>query len=220
MPASKKFDYDGEDFYTAIGNLAGKDFADSEIAMHVGEEIRRIVTKRYNKAIDDATEEDEIPEPPDTSDIPEGLAPEVFSRMKNGEYDGWTEQENKLRSMLICQALSRARTNLRLFYKGVYGKLAAGKWKTKSTTTVTRNALTKDGTPFTETTTTVTEQELPPNLQAISTWRFNHDPEFRKTLQQMRKMDVAVEDKNIDKINVNISYNKKEDTELQDQNKE
>ena len=122
--------------------------------------------------------------------------------------------------MLICQALSRARTNLRLFYKGVYGKLAAGKWKTKATTTVTRNALTKDGTPFTETTTTVTEQELPPNLQAISTWRFNHDPEFRKTLQQMRKMDVAVEDKNIDKINVNISYNKKEDTELQEQNKE
>lgn len=216
MPAQKKFDYDDEDFYTAIGNLAGKDLADCEIAMHIGEEIRRIVTERYNKAIDDATEEDELPEPPDTSDIPVRLAPEVFSRMKNGDYDGWTEQENKLRSMLICQALSRARTNLRLFYKGVYGKLAAGKWKTKTVTTVVRDGVDKEGNKVKDTTVTTTEQELPPNMQALSTWRFNHDPEFRKTLQQMKKMDVSVEDKTIDKINVNIVYNKKEDTELQE----
>lgn len=220
MPASKKFDYDSEDFYTAIGNLASRDFTDYEVSMHIGEEIRRIIEERYNKAIDDATNEDELPEPIDTSDIPDGLAPEVFSRMKNGEYDGWTEQENKLRSMLICQALSRARVKLNLLYKGVYDKLAMGKWKTKTTTTVERKTLNKDGEPYTETATTVTEQELPPNMQAISTWRFNHDPEFRKTLQQMKKMDVSVEDKNIGKINVNVTYNKKEDVELQEPKKQ
>jgi hypothetical protein len=215
MPAQKKFDYDGEDFYTAIGNLASKDFNDYEIAMHIGEEVRRIIEERNNRIIDEAeTPEDMVLE--DTESVPDSLAPEVFSRMKNGNYDKWTEQENKLRSMLIGQALSRARVKLNLLYKGVYDKMAMGKWKTKTTTTVERNTVTKEGVPFTETTTTVTEQELPPNMQAISTWRFNHDPEFRKTLQQMKKMDVSVEDKTIDKINVNIVYNKKEDTELQE----
>lgn len=215
MSAQKKFDYDGQDFYTAIGNLASRDFNDYEIAMHLGEEVRKIIEDRNNKIIDDAeTPDDIILE--DTENIPDGLAPEVFSRMKNGNYDKWTEQENKLRSMLIGQALSQARVKLNLLYKGVYDKLAMGKWKTKTTTKVEKNTINKEGTPYTETITTTTEQELPPNMQALTTWRFNHDPEFKKTLQQMKKMDVSVEDKTIDKIKVNIVYNKKEDTELQE----
>lgn len=215
MSAQKKFDYDGQDFYTAIGNLASRDFNDYEIAMHLGEEVRKIIEDRNNKIIDDAeTPDDIILE--DTENIPNGLAPEVFSRMKNGNYDKWTEQENKLRSMLIGQALSQARVKLNLLYKGVYDKLAMGKWKTKSTTKVEKNTINKEGIPYTETVTTITEQELPPNMQALTTWRYNHDPEFKKTLQQMKKMDVSVEDKTIDKIKVNIVYNKKEDTELQE----
>ena len=215
MSAQKKFDYDGQDFYTAIGNLASRDFNDYEIAMHLGEEVRKIIEDRNNKIIDDAeTPDDIILE--DTENIPDGLAPEVFSRMKNGNYDKWTEQENKLRSMLIGQALSQARVKLNLLYKGVYDKLAMGKWKTKSTTKVEKNTINKEGSPYTETVTTITEQELPPNMQALTTWRYNHDPEFKKTLQQMKKMDVSVEDKTIDKIKVNIVYNKKEDTELQE----
>ena len=215
MSAQKKFDYDGQDFYTAIGNLASRDFNDYEIAMHLGEEVRRIIEGRNNKIIDDAETPDDIVLE-DTENIPDSLAPEVFSRMKNGNYDKWTEQENKLRSMLIGQALSQARVKLSLLYKGVYDKLAMGKWKTKTTTKVEKNTINKEGTPYTETTTTITEQELPPNMQALTTWRFNHDPEFKKTLQQMKKMDVSVEDKTIDKIKVNIVYNKKEDTELQE----
>lgn len=214
MGAQKKFDYDGEDFYTAIGNLAGRDFNDYEIAMHIGEEVRRLVEERNNRLIDEA--EDEMPELQDTDCIPDSLTPEVFSKMKNGNYEGWNEQENKLRSMLISQALSRARVKLNLLYKGVYDKLAMGKWKTKTTTKVERKSVNKDGEQVVEQTTTTTEQELPPNLQAITTWRFNHDPEFKKALQQMKKMDVSVEDKSIDKIKVNIVYNKKEDTELQE----
>lgn len=215
MSAQKKFDYDGQDFYTAIGNLASRDFNDYEIAMHLGEEVRKIIEGRNNKIIDDAETPDDIVLE-DTENIPDGLAPEVFSRMKNGNYDKWTEQENKLRSMLIGQALSQARVKLSLLYKGVYDKLAMGKWKTKTTTKVEKNTINKEGTPYTETTTTITEQELPPNMQALTTWRFNHDPEFKKTLQQMKKMDVSLEDKTIDKIKVNIVYNKKEDTELQE----
>lgn len=215
MSAQKKFDYDGQDFYTAIGNLASRDFNDYEIAMHLGEEVRKIIEDRNNKIIDDAETPDDIVLE-DTENIPDGLAPEVFSRMKNGNYDKWTEQENKLRSMLIGQALSQARVKLNLLYKGVYDKLAMGKWKTKSTTKVEKNTINKEGIPYTETVTTITEQELPPNMQALTTWRYNHDPEFKKTLQQMKKMDVSLEDKTIDKIKVNIVYNKKEDTELQE----
>lgn len=215
MSAQKKFDYDGKDFYTAIGNLASRDFNDYEIAMHIGEEVRKIIENRNNEVIDNAETPDDIVLE-DTENIPDSLAPEVFSRMKNGNYDKWTEQENKLRSMLIGQALSQARVKLNLLYKGVYDKLAMGKWKTKTTTKVEKNTINKEGTPYTETITTTTEQELPPNMQALTTWRFNHDPEFKKTLQQMKKMDVSVEDKTIDKIKVNIVYNKKEDTELQE----
>ena len=215
MSAQKKFDYDGQDFYTAIGNLASRDFNDYEIAMHLGEEVRKIIEDRNNKIIDDAETPDDIVLE-DTENIPDSLAPEVFSRMKNGNYDKWTEQENKLRSMLIGQALSQARVKLNLLYKGVYDKLAMGKWKTKTTTKVEKNTINKEGIPYTETVTTITEQELPPNMQALTTWRYNHDPEFKKTLQQMKKMDVSLEDKTIEKIKVNIVYNKKEDTELQE----
>lgn len=217
MSAQKKFDYDGEDFYKAIANLASRDYTDREIALNIGAEIRSIVEARNNQRIDDFEGDDfDSLELEPTDGIPDSLNPEVFSRMKNGEYDKWDEQENKLRSMLIGQALSQARVKLSLLYKGVYDKLAMGKWKTKTVTTVVRDGFDKDGNKVNDTTVTTTEQELPPNLQALSTWRFNHDPEFRKTLQQMKKMDVSVEDKTIDKIKVNIVYNKKEDTELQE----
>lgn len=216
MPAKKKFDYDGEDFYTAIGNLAAKDYTDHEIAQFIGEEIRDIVTKRNNARIDEANIGDDL-QLEDVDSIPEeGINPEVFSRMKSGSYDGWNEQENKLRSMLICQVLQRARTKLSLYYKGVYDNLARGKIKVKTTQTVERNTVNRDGQPYTETTTTTTEQELPPNLQAITMWRFHHDPEFKKAMTQMKKMDVAIEDKGVENIKVNIVYNKKEDMELQE----
>ena len=220
MSASKKFDYDGQDFYKAIANLAGRDYTDKEIALSIGAEIRSIIEERNNKLIDDYEGDDfDSLKLESTEGIPDNLNPEVFSRMKNGEYDGWNEQENKLRSMLICQALSQARTKLGLYYKGVYDKMALGKWKTKTVTITERDGVDKEGNKVKDTTTTTTEQELPPNMQALSTWRFNHDPEFRRTLQQMKKMDVSVDDKTIDKIKVNIVYNKKEDTELQEQKK-
>ena len=61
---------------------------------------------------------------------------------------------------------------------------------------------------------------MPPNLQALTMWRWHHDPEFKNAMREMKKMDVAVEDKNIDKIKINVVYNKKEDTDLQDRREE
>lgn len=215
MGAQKKFDYDGKDFYTAIGNLASRDYNDKEIAMNIGQEVRHIIGQRNRERTNDA----ESPESvvlEDVDCVPEGLTPEVFAKMKNGNYEGWNEQENSLRSMLISQVLTQARVGLRLIYKDVYNKVAAGKWKTKTVTKTEKATVSKEGVPYTEVVTTTTEQELPPNMQAISTWRYHHDPEFRGTLQQMKRMDVSVEDKTIDRIKVNVVYNKKEDTELQE----
>ena len=70
MPAKKKFDYDGQDFYTAIGNLAGKDYDDYEIAQFIGDEIRSIARQRYEDAIDTAETPDQIPEEPKYDEIP------------------------------------------------------------------------------------------------------------------------------------------------------
>lgn len=217
----KKFNYDGKDFYDAIGNLASRDFNDEEIALHVGEEVRNIIESRNSRLMDKIMEEDVdpnyLPELEDTSNIPDSLAYETFSRMKNGKYDGWTEQENALRSMLICQVLERARSKLCLVYKGVYDKLALGKWKTKSKTTTTSSKVNKEGERYEETVTTETEQDLAPNLQALTMWRFHHDKEFREEMAAMKKMDVSVEaDKGIEKINISVAYNKKEDLDLQE----
>ena len=217
----KKFNYDGKDFYDAIGNLASRDFNDEEIALHVGEEVRNIIEARNSRLMDKIMEEDvdpnDLPELEDTSNIPDSLAYETFSRMKNGKYDGWTEQENALRSMLICQVLERARSKLCLVYKGVYDKLALGKWKTKSKTTTTSSKVNKEGERYEETVTTETEQDIAPNLQALTMWRFHHDKEFREEMAAMKKMDVSVEaDKGIEKINISVAYNKKEDLDLQE----
>lgn len=217
----KKFNYDGKDFYDAIGNLASRDFNDEEIALHIGEEVRNIIEARNSRLMDKIMEEDvdpnDLPELEDTSNIPDSLAYETFSRMKNGKYDGWTEQENALRSMLICQVLERARSKLCLVYKGVYDKLALGKWKTKSKTTTTSSKVNKEGERYEETVTTETEQDIAPNLQALTMWRFHHDKEFREEMAAMKKMDVSVEaDKGIEKINISVAYNKKEDLDLQE----
>lgn len=220
MPARKKFDYDGQDFYDAIGNLAGRDYDDHEIAQFVGDEIRSIAKRRYDEAVEAAEGSGQIPDEPNYDDIPDGLTAEVFTKMKNGNYEGWTAQENKLRSMLISQVLRHARGRLRLVYKGVYDKVALGKIKTKTATIQERHTVTKEGAPYTERTVTTTTQEMPPNLQALTMWRWHHDPEFRKAMTQMKKMDVSVEGKSIDRIRIDVAYNKKEDTELQERKKD
>ncbi|MCQ2257841.1 MAG: hypothetical protein MJZ41_07610 [Bacteroidaceae bacterium] len=225
MSASKKFNYDGKDFYDAIGNLASRDFNDSEIALHIGSEVKDIIEARNDKImkqINDGVDDiDDMPELEDTSCIPDSLSAEVFSRMKSGNYEGWNEQENKLRSMLISQVLERARSKLVLVYKGVYDKIALGKWKTKSVTTTTSSKVNKEGERYEETVTTETTQDLAPNLQALTMWRFHHDKEFREEMAAMKKMDVSVEaDKGIEKINISVAYNKKEDLELQENNKQ
>ena len=110
------------------------------------------------------------------------LDPDVFSKMKNGKYKGWTEEENKRRGNSICRVLARARRKTNAVVRGTYLKLALGGRKLKNKSTTKRQVRDMDGnsTGEEDIQTTESEIELAPNLQALSTWLYHHDEEWRK----------------------------------------
>lgn len=120
------------------------------------------------------------------------LTPEVFYTMKNGNYAQWSENQNQRRSERINKVLARGRRKITALVRGAYLKAALGgkKLKTKSTTT---RKLRVDGvyTDDVEIQTTETETEMPYNVQALATWMYHHDPEWRKV---QRKQDTDASD--------------------------
>lgn len=148
--AKPKFDYDSEEFYSEIQGLAMQGYKDSEIAYSLAHKF----------GVD--------------------LNPQVFSRMKSGKYDNWTEEQNKSRSVKISQNLVRGREFINAIVRGKFLKTALGGVKVKGTTTVKRHLVVngvKTDDEIVETRTT--EQETPPNMQALSTWLYHFDPEWR-----------------------------------------
>ncbi len=162
VPDSKaKYDYDDPDgiFFKKIEQLAGQGMTDTEIAAQL--DIRR----------------------------------EVFSRMKNGNYERWNKTENAVRSAHIAHVLARAREKAIGVARAAYYRAAIGGRKVKSVTTryvqarcicngenskcpecggtgiiiLTNKAVVQE-----------TESELAPNIQALSTFLYHHDPNWRK----------------------------------------
>jgi hypothetical protein len=120
---------------------------------------------------------------------------DVFNKMKNGKYAGWTEKENEERGARIRETLLRARRKTNSLVRSTYLKIALGAKKLVNTTRryvedrcecggqdpmcpycggtgkiVTQKAIIQE-----------TEAEMPPNLQALATWLHHHDPEWVKT---------------------------------------
>lgn len=153
--AKPKFDYNSNEFYDEIFALALRGLTDAEIADALSDKFGQT------------------------------LASEVFSRMKNGSYEGWSNKENKIRSEKISQALSRARRKINVLIRGAFLTAALGGKKVKSKSIVSRKIRRADGTltDMEDIQTTETESELPPNLQAITTWLNNHDPDWKKASQ-------------------------------------
>ena len=119
------------------------------------------------------------------------ITPEVFSRMKNGKYEGWTEKQNEERSNRISQVLSRARASLITALKDSYIKLATGNAKSTTTRHIQQRCMCNGqdrecpacgGTGYVILTdkAIVLEQQLPPNAQAITTLLRHYSPEWRK----------------------------------------
>lgn len=159
MPKAK-YNYDDEGFYKAVTLAAANGMCDAEIA--------------------------------DTLD----LDPETFSRMKNGNYIGWNQEQNERRSKKLLQCLERARRKVNALVRGRFLKAALGGIKVR--TTQSRAISQKcsvcggidpecprcggTGTEFITDKQVVmlNEQETPPNIQALATWLFQHDEDWRR----------------------------------------
>lgn len=152
MARPKKFDYDSDDFYDEILALSMQGLTDAEIA--------------------DALEDK----------FGVSLSPEVFYSMKNGNYNKWSDEENERRSARLAKVLARGRRKINSIVRGAYLKAALGGKKLKNKSTTTRRLKLPDGTLTDEEDiqTTVSEIEQPANIQALSTWLYHHDPEWRK----------------------------------------
>lgn len=168
--AKPKHDYDSEDFYKRIEALAMNGYTDAEIANELD------------------------------------LSREVFGCMKNGNYENWTEEENKRRGEQITNVLAHGRTRINALVRSAYLKGAFGGKKVKSSVvkyvqdkcdcmgadkkcpkcggtgwvTLTDKAVVQEA-----------ETELAPNMQALTTWMYHHDPEWRKV---ERKLDEDASD--------------------------
>lgn len=149
--AKPKFDYEGDEFYQEIEKLAFRGMKDSEIAYSLVDKF----------GVD--------------------LSPAVFNRMKNGKYEGWSEEENATYSERISRSLVRGREEINALVRGKFLKAALGGIVVKGKTTVKRHMVvngqqTKDMIVETR----ETEQETPPNMNALSTWLYHFDLDWRK----------------------------------------
>lgn len=126
------------------------------------------------------------------------LSPEVFYCMKNGTYDKWSEEENERRSARLAKVLARGRRKINSIVRGAYLKAALGGKKLKNKSTTTRRMRLPDGTltDSEDIQATVSEIEQAPNMQALSTWLYHHDEEWRK-MSQISKVDVTTNGKDL-----------------------
>lgn len=109
------------------------------------------------------------------------LSEGVFNSMKNGNYDKWNKAQNRKRSTRIAKVLAHGRTKINALVRAAYLKAAFGGKKIKSkNVTKRRMKINGEETQDEEIMTTEGETELPPNLQALSTWLYHHDKEWRK----------------------------------------
>ena len=162
MARPKKFDYDSDDFYDEILALALQGLTDAEIA--------DALQDRFGQSLD----------------------PETFNCMKNGNYLNWTEEENRTRSERLIKVLARGRRKTTSVVRGAYLKAALGGKKVKSRTVVTRKLrVNGEETEDEVIQTSETETEMPYNVQALATWLYHHDPEWRKV---QRKQDTDDDD--------------------------
>ena len=175
--AKPKHDYDSIDFYKRIEALAMNGYTDEEIANELN------------------------------------LSADVFGSMKNGNYQCWNEEENKRRGAEIHRVLAHGRTRIVALLRGTYIKGAIGGKKTKSRivkfvqdkcecmgadkkcpycggtgwVTLTDKAVVQES-----------EMELPPNMQAIATLLYHHDPTWRKMEKKQDDEDALYSENGID----------------------
>lgn len=187
MARPPKYDYDSDDFYDEVLALSMKGYTDAEIADRIEEELGF------------------------------SLSPEVFSCMKNGKYEAWTEEENQRRGERLSKVLARGRRMANAEVRGAYLSSAIGGKKIRNVVRTyaevrcscggknmdcekcfgTGKIVSKIKAIIQE-----TENELPPNPQALSTWLFHHDKEWRKSVIEGKKLDVTSNGKTMGQVTI------------------
>lgn len=205
----EKFDYTDPAFYKEIEDLANAGYSDASIAYGLADKFGK------------------------------GLTPESFSRFKNEKDEKGEPTE---RSKSINQALTRGRSHILQAARSTYYQMALGQRKTSI---VRRNAVQKrcpccfenDMTPKEDckrcggtgwyylTDKVITEEsemEIAPNMQALATFLYNNDPEWRENILRKKREEAEAEAAGGDgsglptAVNIRITYNQKEDLTLQD----
>ena len=113
------------------------------------------------------------------------LVPDVFNKMVNGNYQRWSKEENARRSARLGRVLANAREKINQMVRGRYLKAALGGIKVKSKTI----RYIKGEEEQTMEVVQETETELAPNMQALTTWMYHHDPEYRKVQRGFEPSD-------------------------------
>lgn len=164
--AFRKFDYDSNEFYDEIFNLAMQGMNDSEMSYALADKFSV------------------------------SLAPQTFTDMKNGKYKGWSTEENEKYGARISESLARGRERVTSIVRGRYLKAALGGIKVHGKTTRKRHLIVDGQmTEDVVVETTETEQETPPNIGALSRWLFQHDPEWRKVQRGTEDDDLPFDPK-------------------------
>lgn len=122
----------------------------------------------------------------------DAITPQYFKDLKNGKDENGDETEV---SVEISAALTRGRATINLAVRSTYLKIALGGLKTKSITK--RKIINSEGEVIDSDVMQETEIELPPNLNALSTWLFNHDQEWREKTIEGKRLDVTTNGKDI-----------------------
>ena len=139
-------------------------------------------------------------------------SPETFSRIKNEKDKDGNPTEHSLR---LRQALAGVRHETNMAGRATYLQMALGQRKVKTVTS--QRLKLQDGSLTEDEIITTVETELAPNMQALSTWLFNHDEDWReKTIKNKKEEVDAGVNELPSALNVRVTYNRKEDIQLQE----
>jgi len=110
-----------------------------------------------------------------------GLSDNTFNQMKSGDYEHWQDEKGKAHTERLVKVLARARRRIVQAIRGKYLQAALGGQEVENVTTTTRH-LKIDGqvTDDEEVQVTRTKTKTLPNMQALATLLYHHDPEWRK----------------------------------------
>lgn len=193
----KKYNYESKKFLELITSLAVKGWSDKDIALDLN------------------------------------LCPQHFNELKNEKDKNTGELTPQAKG--ISEALARARAKLNLIARDVYFKTAIGQKKVKEIKKAYaswkcecggvnkkcpicggKGRIYSDDVAIVE----EIERELPPNNQALSVWLFNHDPEWKQSIIESKRLDITTGGERLSFGNflmeVNVVEQEKEDGDTTD----